>query len=62
MLVSEIEAQLGLPIFGVIPPASDLCLAAQNARTPLVVFQAESLAAGSITALAERLANPVQTR
>ena len=60
--IAEIERQLGLPIFGVIPPAPDAFSAAQNARTPLVAYDAESLAAGSMTALAERLANPGQTR
>jgi pilus assembly protein CpaE len=60
--IAEIEMQLGVPMFGVIPPAPDICCAAQNARTPLVAFDCESLVAGSITALAERLAHPVQIR
>jgi len=58
--IAEIEIQLGIPILGVIPPAPDVCRAAQNARTPLVAFASESLVADSITALAERLANPGQ--
>jgi len=60
--IAETELDLGLPIFGVIPPAPELCIAAQSARTPLVAFDSESLIAGSLTALAERLANPGQTR
>jgi pilus assembly protein CpaE len=56
--LAEVEHQLGIPIFGVIPPAPDVCCAAQNAHVPLVVFDPESLAAGSLAALAERLANP----
>jgi len=56
--ITEIELQLGIPIFGVIPPAPEVCRAAQDAHTPVVAFDLESLAAGSITALAERLTNP----
>jgi Flp pilus assembly CpaE family ATPase len=56
--LAEVEHQLGIPIFGVIPPAPDVCCAAQNAHVPLVEFDPESLAAGSLVALAERLANP----
>ena len=56
--VAEIELQLGMPILGVIPPAPDVCCAAQSAYTPLVAFDPESLAAGSMTALAKRLAYP----
>lgn len=53
--MSEIEAQLGVPVFGTIPPAADLCLAAQKANAPLVLFDAESLAASCLQRLAERL-------
>ena len=56
--IAEIERQLGMPVLGVIPPAPDVCCAAENAHTPLVVFDPESLAASSMTALAERLAYP----
>lgn len=55
---SEIEAQLGVPVFGTIPPVPDLCCAAQKARAPLVLFEPESLAAACLQSLAERLANP----
>jgi pilus assembly protein CpaE len=60
--IVEAEIELGLPIFGVIPPAPDICSAAQRARTALVAFDSESLVANSLTALAEKLANPGQTR
>jgi hypothetical protein len=56
--IAEIEIQLGIPIFGVVPPAPDVCRAAQDARTPLVAFASDSLVTDSITALAEKLANP----
>lgn len=62
----EIDAELGHAAIGVIPPEPDLCLSAQNVRTPLVAFQAESLMASSLIALAERLtsaaAMPVRTQ
>lgn len=60
--IVETELALGLPIWGVIPPAPDLCLAAQGAQTPVVAFDSESLIAGCLTALAEKLANPGRTR
>jgi pilus assembly protein CpaE len=60
--IADIEVQLGIPVFGVIPPAADVCNAAHNAHTPLVAFDSESLVGESITALAERLANPGETR
>jgi pilus assembly protein CpaE len=56
MDVAEIEVQLGIPTLGVIPPASDLCVAAQKAGAPLLVFDPDSLAARSLSLLAERVA------
>jgi len=56
--IGELESQLRIPILGVIPPAADLCRAAQNAHLPLVTFDPESLIAGSFAALAEKLAAP----
>jgi HPt (histidine-containing phosphotransfer) domain-containing protein len=55
--IPKIEAELGVPTLRVIPPASDLCNAAQNAGSPVVAFDPESLVAGSLAALAERLAS-----
>jgi Flp pilus assembly CpaE family ATPase len=52
----EIERELGLPPLGVIAPAPDLFLAAQRAQTPVVRFQPESVAGGTLAAVAARLA------
>jgi Flp pilus assembly CpaE family ATPase len=54
--LADMELQLGIPTLGVIPPASDLCIAAYKAHSPVVAFDPESLAAQSFSALAERLA------
>ena len=58
MDLSEIEMQLAIPTLGVIPPASDLCLAAQKAGKPLTVIDPDSLAAQAMLSLAEALAAP----
>jgi Flp pilus assembly CpaE family ATPase len=57
MSLPEIGNELGGPALGVIPSEPDLCQSAQNARTPLVAFLPESQIAGSLVALAERLAS-----
>jgi hypothetical protein len=49
----ELEAALSVPIFDSIPPAQDLCAAAQNAHIPLVVLDAESLPAISLCDLSK---------
>jgi MinD-like ATPase involved in chromosome partitioning or flagellar assembly/HPt (histidine-containing phosphotransfer) domain-containing protein len=56
MPIPEIEAQLGVPALKVIPPAPDLCMAAQKVGSPAVLFDPESLIAGSFAELAEHLA------
>lgn len=56
MPLPEINTLLGCQVLGVIPPAADLCLSAQNASAPLVALQPESLVAGSLNTLAEILA------
>ena len=53
MPLPEINTLLGCQVLGVIPPAADLCLSAQNACAPLVALQPESLVAGGLNALAE---------
>jgi pilus assembly protein CpaE len=53
--LAEIEIQLAMPILGVIPPAPDLCVAAQKAGAPLALHDPESLAGRSLAALAERI-------
>jgi pilus assembly protein CpaE len=56
MPTSEIEHQLSIPILGLIPPAPDLCASAQNAHTPLVTFDIESLPAMALRDLSHALA------
>ena len=60
----DVEGGLSIPIFGSIPPAQDLCAAAQNAHIPLVVFDAESLAAISLYDLSKVISGyvPVMRR
>lgn len=61
--IDEFESRLEIPIYSVVPPAGDDCLAAQRAGKPLVVFDNETLAAQSLMALSELLrqsAGPVQ--
>ena len=58
MDLSEIEMQLGIPTLAVIPPAADLCLAAQKAGVPLCLFDPDSLAAHSLGNLSDALVMP----
>jgi septum formation inhibitor-activating ATPase MinD len=59
MPISDIENQLSIPILGLIPPAPDLCASAQNAHTPLVTFDIESLPAMALRDLSRALAAEV---
>lgn len=59
MPIHDIEMQLGIPAFGVIPPAPDLCIAAEEAHRPIISWDPDSLAAGSLAALAGMLEAPV---
>ncbi|MDP9115003.1 MAG: AAA family ATPase [Acidobacteriota bacterium] len=54
--LAEIEAQLALPLLGVIPPAADLCGAAQNAHSPLLTFEPDCLPAIALRALSQCIA------
>jgi pilus assembly protein CpaE len=58
--IAEFEAGLGIPIFAVIPPAPDDCIAARRANRPLVAFDSESLVANSLIALAKLLRPTVE--
>jgi Flp pilus assembly CpaE family ATPase len=58
--LADIERELGVPPVGVIPPAPDLFLAAQNAHKPAVTFQPEGLTAGAFLTLAENLAKQIR--
>lgn len=62
MPLPDIETQLGIPTLRVLPPAPDLCIAAQTARAPVVILDPESLIGGSLAALAERLASAPDMR
>ena len=57
--VSQIEAQLPIPILCVIPPAPDLCAAAQHAHAPLVLFDADSLPAITLRELSQAISQQV---
>jgi MinD-like ATPase involved in chromosome partitioning or flagellar assembly len=50
--VDEVQRVLGMPVLGTIPPAADLCSAAQRARRPVVTFEPESMAAQSLIQVA----------
>jgi Flp pilus assembly CpaE family ATPase len=54
--LSEIEDLLDCRVLGVVPPAPDLCLRAQNAGLPVAVLDPESLMSGSLNELSEKLA------
>lgn len=59
--LAEIETQLGLAALSVVPPGPDICLGAQQAHTPLIAFQPDSLVADSLVALAEKCASLERT-
>jgi len=59
MPLADIQVQLGIPILGVIPPAADLCAAAQNAHSPLLTFESDSLPAIALRALSRIIAHQV---
>ena len=52
MPISEIESQLSMRLLAVIPPAADLCAAAQAAHIPLLDLDADSLASLELRQLA----------
>ena len=54
--LDEVQRLMGLPILGCIPPAGDLCNAAQKARRTVVEFEPESLAAQSLVQAADAIA------
>ncbi len=59
MPLADIEIRLAIPLLGVIPPAADLCAAAQNAHSPLLTFEADSLPAIALRALSRVIAHQV---
>lgn len=60
MPLSEIEAQLGYPLLGVVLPGADVCLAAQTAGKPLIAFQPDGLLADSLIGIAEKCGSAVR--
>lgn len=55
MPFAEIDAGLGIATLGVIPPAPDLCAAAQHAHSPMVTLDAESLASVALRDLGREI-------
>jgi MinD-like ATPase involved in chromosome partitioning or flagellar assembly len=55
MPFAEIAAELHIRTLGVIPPATDLCAAAQHAHAPMVTLDTESLASVAMHDLAREL-------
>ena len=55
MPFAEIDAELRIPTLGVIPPAPDLCAAAQHAHAPMVTLDADSLASVALCDLAREI-------
>ncbi len=55
MKLREIRSQLGCEIVGVVPPAAEACIAAQERGVPLVLYHPDSIAAVQLTEIATRL-------
>ncbi|MGA9348778.1 MAG: response regulator [Anaerolineae bacterium] len=55
MKLPEIRSRLGCEIVGVVPPAAEACIAAQERGVPLVLYQPDSTAAVNLTEIANRL-------
>lgn len=55
MRLTEIRAQLGRNIIGVVPPAADGCKRALEFGKPIVISQPDTVAAVSLTEIADRL-------
>ncbi|MEX0714421.1 MAG: response regulator [Pirellulales bacterium] len=55
MKMPDLQAQLGSMVVGVIPPAADACLRAQESGSPLVLSQPNNVASASFVELANRL-------
>lgn len=57
MDLSQIEMQLAIPTIAVVPPASDLCVAAQKAHMPLASVDPESAVTAAMADVAAMLAS-----
>jgi MinD-like ATPase involved in chromosome partitioning or flagellar assembly len=59
MPFAEIEAELRIPTLGVIPPAPDLCAAAQHAHSPMVTLDSDSLVSVALRNLSQEIEDAV---
>ena len=59
MPLADIEVQLAIPILGVIPPAADVCAAAQQAHSPLLALDGDNLPAIALRALSRAISHQV---
>lgn len=57
--LAEIEVQLAIPILAVIPPAADVCAAAQHARSPLLALDTDNLPGIALRALSRTISNQI---
>ena len=55
MPFSEIDAELNVGTLGVIPPAPDLCAAAQHAHSPIVTLDSDSLVSVALLDLSREI-------
>ena len=55
MKLREIKSGLGCEIVGVVPPAAETCIAAQERGVPLVIYQPNSTAAVNLAEMTNRL-------
>ncbi len=55
MPFAEIDAELRIATLGVIPPAPDLCAAAQHAHSPIVTLDADSLVSVALLGLGREI-------
>lgn len=54
--VADIDAELGVPVTGVLPPAPELCIRAERTSSTLIQCDPESLIAESVMTLSQRFA------
>jgi CheY-like chemotaxis protein/MinD-like ATPase involved in chromosome partitioning or flagellar assembly len=55
MKLHEIRSRLGCEIVGVVPPAAEACIAAQERGVPLVIYEPDSRVAVNLTEMTNRL-------